>query len=146
MDWGAWSKEAARLMAARTRELLARHAIPTGSTYHWDLDAGAFVTGGATFGLVTIGTTASDSFLWSWANDAIPASGKVEIHRVRQFGLENDLGLLAEPCAPGGLAQGQECLAIAARVLDAQGIWIDQTADGFIFFALHDDKPGCRLR
>jgi len=138
MDWGAWSHEAVSLMATRTQALLARHAIPTGSQYHWDLDAGTFVIGGLTCRLVTIGTTAGDSFLWSWASDAIPATGKADIHRVRQFGVENDLGLLAEPCAPGGLAQGKECLAIAARVLDAQGGWIDQTANGFIFFALHE--------
>jgi hypothetical protein len=89
------------------------------------------------FRLVTVGTVAGDSFLWAWDNDAIPASAKVGIDKVRQFGVENDLGLLSEPRAPGGLAQGKECLAIAGRVLDAHGIWIDEIDAGFILFVLY---------
>jgi hypothetical protein len=137
MDWGAWSRECVSLMAARTRDLLARHRIAMGSRYHWDLDAGVIEIGGVPFRLVTVGTVAGDSFLWSWANDLIPAGAKLGIDKVQQFGVENDLGLLSEPCAPGGLAQGKECLVIAGRVLDAHGIWIDETDDGFILFVLY---------
>jgi len=137
-DWGAWSKEAVVLMTARTRELLARHAILEGSAYHWDLATGLIVIGGVTFRLVTVGTTVAEAFLWSWANEGIPPSAKADIARVRQFGVDNDLSLLVEPSLSGGLAQAKECLALAARVLDAQGIWIDQTSAGHIFFALHE--------
>lgn len=137
MDWGAWSRESVSLMAARTRELLEKHRIVMGSKYHWDLDAAAIEIGGVQLRLVTVGTVAGNSFLWSWANEEIPASAKVGIDKVRQFGVENDLGLLSEPCAPGGLAQGKECLAIAGRVLDAHGIWIDETDAGFILFVLY---------
>src|SRR5262245_56391000 len=119
MDWGAWSRESVSLMTARTRELLAQHGIAMGASYHWDLDTGAIVIGDVKFRLVTVGTVSEDSFLWAWANEAIPAGAKVDIDKVRQFGVDNDLGLLSEPCASGGLAQGKECLAITGRVLDA---------------------------
>jgi len=138
MDWAAWSRESASLMAVRTRELLAQHGIEMGSTYHWDLDAAVFVIGGITFDLVTVGTAVADSFLWAWANEAIPLTGKAGIERVQQFGVENDLGLLMQPRATGGLSQAKECLAIAGRVLDANGIWIDKTDAGFILFALYE--------
>ncbi|HEX7700795.1 MAG TPA: hypothetical protein VF403_08740 [Kofleriaceae bacterium] len=142
MDWGAWSKEAVSLMTARTRELLARHSIPTSAAYHWDLDAGVIVIGEATFGLTTVGTVDDASFLWAWANDALPANGKRGIEAVRQFGLEHGLGLLVEPCARAGLAQAKECLAIAGRILDARGIWIDKTEVGSILFVLYERVAG----
>jgi hypothetical protein len=138
VNWGAWSREAVSLMAARTRELLARNELAMGSEYWWDLDAGTIVIGGVTFPLTTVGTAVGDSFLWSWANEAIPETGKAGIDKVRQFGVAHDLGLLAEPCAPGGLAQAKECLAIAGRVLDASGIWIDHIDGGHIVFVLFE--------
>jgi hypothetical protein len=88
--------------------------------------------------LVAAGTVSGDSFLWAWANDSIPAVAKASLEHVRQFGLDHDLSLLTEPCAPGGLSQGKECLAIAARLLDANGIWFDRTEDGSILFAVRD--------
>lgn len=94
--------------------------------------------GGVEFTLVTVGTVVGDSFCWSWANEALPASAKVNIERVRQFGVENGLTLLNTPCLPGGLPQGQECLAIAGRVLDADGAWVDRTNTGHILFVLYE--------
>lgn len=142
MDWGAWSRETVALMATRTRELFERHAIPLGSAYHWDLDAGSMVLGGLALRLTVVGTAVGDSFLWAWANDAIPDTAKAGLERVRQFGLENDLGLLVEECAPGGLAQAKEFVAIAGRVLDAHATWLDKTDDGHIVFVLHELPHG----
>jgi len=137
MDWGAWSRDSVTLMATRTRELLVRQGVAMGGDYRWDLDAATLAIGGAQFRLITVGTIAGDSFLWSWANDAIPVTAKEGIAKVRYFGVDNDLSLLSEPCAAGGLAQGKECLAIAGRVLDAHGVWIDRTEAGFILFLLY---------
>ena len=141
MDWGAWSREAVTLMTTRTRDLLERHGLAAGSPYRWDLEAGTLVIGEAPFRLVTVGTVVGDSFLWSWANDTIPANAKVGIEKVRQFGVENDLGLLVDECAAGGLAQGKQCLALAGRILDAHGVWIDQTEAAFMLFALYAASP-----
>ncbi len=109
-----------------------------GSPYRWDLDVGVITVGDVTFRLVTVGTVSGDSFLWAWANDAIPTAAKRGLERVREFGNENNLSLLADECAAGGLLQAKECLAIAGRVLDAQGVWIDRTDAGFILFVLFD--------
>jgi hypothetical protein len=140
MDWSAWSREAVALMSARTRELLAT-SLATKDPYRWDLDAGVLVIGDEQFRLVTVGTVVDDSFLWAWANEGIPPSAKAGIEKVRQFGVENDLALLSEECAPGGLARGKECLAIAGRILDGHGIFIDQTDAGFILFVLFALDP-----
>jgi hypothetical protein len=138
MDWAAWSRESVALMVSRTRALFARHAIEAGTAYAWTLETADFAIGGVTLRLVTVGTVTSDAFLWAWANDAISPAGKVGIERVRQFGVEHELGLLVEPCASGGLGQAKECLAIAGRVLDASGTWIDEIDGGHILFSLFD--------
>lgn len=121
------------MMSARN-EALQLH----GSTYHWDLETASFVIGQATFRLLLVGTVVGDSFLWSWANDAIPLAATRGIEQVRAFGVEHDLGLLLEPDAEGGLAQGKECLALAGRILDARAVWIDRTEAGYMLFALLD--------
>jgi hypothetical protein len=138
MDWAAWSREAVALMSARMTELMSRHGLEAAARCHWDLEAGKITIGDATFRLVTVGTVAGDQFLWSWANDAIPASAKAGIERVSGFGNDNDLCLLTHPYSPGGLAQAKECLALAGRILDADGVWIDQTESGYIVFILFE--------
>ena len=136
MDWTAWSQEAVAMMASRTRQLFAKHGLTPGSPSLWDLDAGELVVGGAHFPLIAVGTVSGDSFMWAWANDAIPTPAKEGLDRVRAFGEEHDLQLLVTPCISGGLAQAKECLAIAGRVLDASGVWLDRTEAGYIAFVL----------
>jgi hypothetical protein len=142
MDWGAWSREAVSMMSARTTALLAKHALPTGAPYRWQLDRAVLVVGDVEFPLVTVGTVAGDSFMWGWANEAIPAVAKRGLERVRAFGETNDLGLLCSPCVPGGLAQAKQCVALAGRVLDAAGVWLDATAHGHIAFVLGEANRG----
>jgi hypothetical protein len=134
MDWGAWSREAVAMMSERSRRLEA------GAAYRWDLDDAQFVLGEATYDLTVVGTVLGDSFLWSWANEAIPARAKTRIAEVRQFGVEHDLPLLREPRAPGGLPQGKECVAVAGRILDADAVWIRPSrspTEPWLFFVLH---------
>ena len=103
--------------------------------------------GGQVLRLVVVGTVAGDSFLWSWANDDLPARCKEGIERVRAFGLANDLGLLSAPCLRGGLAQAKECVAISLRILDATAIWIDATGpDRHLAFVLFDGPTASSSR
>lgn len=141
MDWAAWSRECVALMAERTKQLLSRNGLAMGAPYQWDLEAATLVIGGVTFGLEVVATVAGDSVLWAWANDSLPAAATARIGSVRSFGEEHDLDLLANPCAPGGLAQAKECVAIAGRVLDASAIWIDETGVGWIVFAVFAPTP-----
>ncbi len=119
------------------QELLAKHGLNAGSPYRWDLGTGELVVEGVHLPLVTVGTVSGDSFRWAWATDAIPASAKRGLERVREFGEEHGLQLLCTARVGGGLAQGKECLAIAGRVLDAAGVWIDSIETGHIVFVLH---------
>jgi hypothetical protein len=63
--------------------------------------------------------------------------------RVREFGEAQSLDLLIRPQWPGGRPEGLEMAAVAGRILDADGIWIEETGDVTLFFALSNFRR-CR--
>ena len=86
------------------------------------------------------------TFLWAWANEAIPPKSRQGLERVLAFGESNGLDLLTTPEWPGARPEGLEMAAVAARLLDAAGVWADKTADVTLFFALsrfrrRSDRP-----
>lgn len=138
MDWTAWSREAVTLMSQRTRDLIARNKLGADTDYHWNIDDAIMTIGPLKLRLVVVGTVSGESFLWSWANETIPGQAKAGIEKVGDFGAEHDLKLLTEPMHGGGKSTGEECLAVAGRILDASAIWIDTTEHGYIFLALFE--------
>jgi hypothetical protein len=56
--------------------------------------------------------------------------------RVREFGRVRALKLLSVPQWPGGRLEGLEMAAVAGRILDADGIWVEEAGDVTMFFAL----------
>lgn len=140
-DWGAWSAEAVSMMNARNRAWIDRHHL-AGAPYFWDLPTAtiAFNRGSSRVvaDLCVVGTASKveGTFLWAWANEAIATEAKRGVEKVRAFGLEHDLALLTTPELVGGRAEGLEALAIAGRVLEADGIWVDERGDLTLFLAL----------
>lgn len=141
-DWAAWSREAVALAQERNRTWVDGFGL-AGALYRWDLEAATFTferDGGTAVvaDLCIIGTASASegSFLWAWANDALPAEAHRRLEEVRKFGQQHELGLLTTPTWPGGRAEGLEMLAIAARVLDGEGTWVDTSGDLTMFFVL----------
>ena len=126
------------MMGTRTKELIAKNKLGPDSDYHWSIDDATMTLGKLKLRIVTVGTVSNDTdtFVWSGANETIPPQAKDRIETVREFGEQNQLSLLTEPLHEGGKATGDECLAIAGRILDADAIWIDSTKNGYIMFAL----------
>jgi hypothetical protein len=130
-DWRAWSAEAVSLMQARNREWVDRHHL-AGAPYFWDLATATIAFNRSSIRVVAdlcvIGTASKveGTFLWAWANETISAEAKRGLEKVRAFGLEHDLGLLTRSELAGGRAEGLEALAIAGRVLKADGVWVDE--------------------
>jgi len=140
-DWGAWSAEAVAMMSTRNRAWVERYAL-AGAQYVFDLKTATITFEGTSTRVVAdlclVGTAskAEGSYLWAWANETIPVEAKRGIEKVRAFGLVHDLGMLTEPEMVGGRTEGLEALAIAGRVLDADGAWVDEGGDLTLFFAL----------
>jgi hypothetical protein len=146
-DWGGWSADAVSMMNSRNLAWVERYQL-TGASYLWDLNSATLVFGGtsgrvlADLCLVGTASKAEGSFLWAWANEEIPAEAKRDLEKVRAFGDEFALGLLTTAEHKGGRAEGLEALAIAGRVLNADGVWVDERDDLTLFFALFNFRRG----
>jgi hypothetical protein len=90
--------------------------------------------------LCLVGTASASrgTFQWAWANDAVPKPSWERLHAVVGFGQEHGLELLTTAEWPGGRPEGLEMVAVAGRILDAEGAFVDTRDDLTIFFVLFD--------
>ncbi len=128
-------------MQARNEAWITRFELQR-APYRWDLGTAELFFERAADRVVAdiclVGTTsvAEGTFLWAWANDTIPAVARQGLELVRRFGEVHDLPLLVTPEWPGSRADGLEMLAIAGRIQDASGGFVDQEGDVTLFFTL----------
>jgi len=145
-DWSTWSKEAVRLMQARNDGWMREFNLSR-SQYDWNLDTAQILfrsdTADVVADICVVGSVseAEGTFLWAWANEAIPCQARRGLEKVRAFGESNGLDLLTIPEWGGSRPEGLEMAAVAARVLDAAGVWIDACGDVTLFFALFRFRP-----
>lgn len=141
-DWAAWSREAVEAMMARNAEWPRQFGLEDAPAYRWDLNNATLVFQGASQKVVAtvclVGTSSESegSFLWSWANDAIPSQHGEALQVVHDFGRANSLALLTTPSIQGGRPEATECLCIAARLQRAQGTLIDKQGDVTLYFTI----------
>ncbi len=108
-------------MNARNQSWLARYQLER-APYRRDLEKAELwferATDQVVADLCVVGTASkvAGTFLWAWANDAIPPGAQRELEAVRSFGVTHDLPLLTTPEWPGGRAEGLEMLAVAGRI------------------------------
>ena len=141
MDWQKWSAEAQRLMQQRNDAWKDQFGL-SDEPYNWDMDSAQITfqkNHGAVVADITLVGTLSHpekSFLWAWADGEIPEQVIGQIERIRDFGTQNDLDLLINPCTPAGHPEALELAIIAGRVLDAQGLFVDKCDDLTLYFLL----------
>jgi hypothetical protein len=153
-DWGKWSRQAVTAMKAQNEAWVTRFALQR-APYRWDLDTAELIFERAVDRVVAdicvVGTVsaAQGTFRWAWANDAFPPAAKQGLELVRRFGETHDLPLLVSPEWPGARADGLEMLAVAGRVQDAGGGFVDVAGVLTLFFTLsrfrlrpHGGQPG----
>jgi hypothetical protein len=141
-DWQSWSRESVRLMQERNRAFVERFGL-AGRAFQWNLDVAQIAFPSAERAVVAdicvVGSVSEreGTFLWAWGNNAIPPRARVRIGEVRAFGETHDLPLLTTVEWQGGKAEGLEMLAVAGRVLNAEGVFVAPDGDRTFFFALH---------
>lgn len=141
-DWAAWSREAVEAMMARNAQWPRQFGLLEAPRFQWDLDRATLVFDAPLHQVVAhvclVGTSSEKdgSFVWSWANAAIPPHHGQALEAVHDFGRENQLALLTTPRIQGGRPEATECLCIAARLQRAVGTFIDQQGDVSLYFTL----------
>lgn len=76
------------------------------------------------------------TWLWAWDNPSIRDERKEAARRVRAYGERYGISRLTEAQWPAAEKDGWEMAAIAARVLDARGVYRTEDADSFTFLLL----------
>jgi uncharacterized protein DUF6882 len=141
IDWAEWSRQAVAEMQARNQAWLDRFSLER-EPYRWDFDSATLTfarsSDSVTADICLVGTVSHSqgSFRWAWANDTIPAIAKRGLDLVRAFGESNNLPLLITPEWAGGRAEGLEMLAVAGRIQDASGGFVDEAEDLTLLFTL----------
>lgn len=147
-DWGAWSQEAVRLMQEHNAAWQKRFGLSDGCPFQWDINTTTIrfdhEAGQVVASVCVVGTTSSreGTFLWSWANESIPITARGRLDMVQEFGARHQLSVLTTPEFPAGRAEALEMLAVAARILDAEGVFIHPAGDLTFYFALSDFRQG----
>lgn len=141
-DWQAWSREAVETMLARNAQWPAQFGLQGPLKCRWDLERALLAFEAplheviATVCLVGTSSEKEGSFVWSWANEAIPMQHGQALEVVHDFGREHQLALLTTPSLPGGKPVGLECLSIAARLQRAVGTYVDQQGNVSLYFSI----------
>jgi hypothetical protein len=145
-DHSAWEhvvQEAMTRAAPRQEQLI--DWLGDDAQYHWDLDQAAITwsRGGSVFcaaRLTLIGTVSltESTWLWSWANDSLPAPAVGEMRHVRKYGEAHGFPVLPWASFDHDPELVKEARVVSAAVLDAAGLWTDQAGDVELHFLLHD--------
>jgi hypothetical protein len=114
-------------------------------SWNYDLQSGYFVFSDndvpkVIANIQVVGSVSTDAgtWLWSWANASIPETVCDELHRVREFGIVNEIAKLTEPKWEAEEEDGWEMAAVVAVLLDGKGAYRCPTKSGPLFVLFTD--------
>ncbi len=144
-DWYAdWRHDAFHELMTKQDEMNERYQTKVWPRYDYDLDAGTLTFSDPTGPKViadiqVVGTTATNDWLWSWANSHWPPSCVEDLHRVRAFGEEHGIDeLISETLENDDLnSLGWEMAAVSARILGAVGAYRPPRESGGGLFVIY---------
>jgi hypothetical protein len=92
--------------------------------------------------IVVVGSisTASNTWLWSWANPHFDDVRTPDIERVREYGMQQGIPALTEPKWTADETDGWEMTSISARLLESEAAYRSPSPKGFLFLLLTDLK------
>jgi hypothetical protein len=141
--WTAWIRAALRLMETRNTDFVTRHGL-VGRAASWSLADPRLVFARETDDLVAdlcvIGAWQEGSFRWAWADGTVPPHARHALDRVREFGDLGGLEPLVAPAWPAGRNEALQLAAVAARVVNAEAVWLTAHQATTQFFALSSPR------
>jgi hypothetical protein len=143
--WEAKALAAHERGAEKQFAMIERFKLADDTTYQWSMDDARitwsrdgvpFVSGRLT--MLGSVSASEGNWLWSWANPSLPAAVLGDVDKVRRYGEANGFHLLAWEVFHSHLEFVSEVRAVAASVLDAEGLWTDTSGDLQLHFVIHD--------
>ena len=142
--WELYTEQAFARVREHQASMVETFALSGNIQYHWDLDEAVIVfsRGGEEFArgqLTMVGSVDHErqTFLWSWANDSLPAAVLGKIEEVREFGAKQEFPLLTSPSYDAEPKLVTQSLVVSADILAAQGIWRDHQGTLERLFLIH---------
>lgn len=147
-DWyEAWCEEAFAAFTAKQQRM--DEAYRLGSWLRYDYDAAACTltfsdaNGPRLVGdIQVLGSIGAGDWLWGWANAKLPPQSLEAANAVRAFGAENGVEELTcdvlhndDPAELGWMLA-----AIAARIVNAEGVYSAPTEDGAVYLLIRSFK------
>ncbi len=83
-------------------------------------------------------STKSSTWLWSWANFSLLENVRESIVKVRDYREQHDFPSLTVPKWSATQEDGWHMAAVAARILDAEGVYRTPGDNGYTFIVLHN--------
>ena len=138
-----WRHEAVHQLQAKNEKLDRELGLLSWPRYDYDVEKQSltFSENGRTrlvAEIQIVGTTGSKDWLWAWANDHWPEPACVLSHRVREFGIEQNIDeLIQEYVDDEDLnSLGWELAAVAARVTESLGAYRPPSETGALFLLI----------
>lgn len=118
-------------------------ALPEADHWHYDMDEAVleiFSCGQLVrqFAMTVVGSTseAENTWLWSWANDALPTASTGGMETVRQFGEAHGHEALVVPEWPAQQPYVGDVVAVAGEILGAAAFFRSSGADVALYMLL----------
>jgi hypothetical protein len=143
--WNAIVRDCCRELTTKNEQLWRRLSLNTYKRWDWNQDSAELVFSndgvpGAKARITFVGSvsTKSDTWLWSWANFGLVAGVREPAIAVRDYGEREGFLPLTIPKWSAKHEDGWHMMAVAARILGAEGAYRTPKDNGFTFMVLHD--------
>jgi hypothetical protein len=141
--WHTFVKECHEELQIKQDTLRREYGLSRHKRWDWYQDRGELIFSNdgvpalvAKIEFVGSVSTASNTWLWSWADSSVSDTVRSRIAAVWDFGEERDFPHLMVPKWAAEEADGWDMAAVAAHVLDAAGIYRTPGDNGFTFILL----------
>jgi membrane protease YdiL (CAAX protease family) len=153
--WASVVAGAHVMMEQVQKETYAKWGLDFGIQYEWNIDNAEmiFSRNGKAFvrtDLIYVGSISrqTNTFLWGWANESIPANATARLHEVRSYGEEQGFAkLTTAEWQPAG-NDGHDVMLVSASVLGTPAFFHGHAGELSLFFLLDNfetagpDVPG----
>jgi hypothetical protein len=140
-------RDATEFLQARIARAREEFGIGEFERYDYDLPSNRFWWSDAGVPqvearIIIVGSisTASNTWLWSWANPHFDDVRTPEIERVREYGIEHGIAPLTERKWPADETDGWEMTSVSARLLESSAAYRSPSPTGGLFLLLNDLK------